>query len=214
MKEKEVKLISNKKLLLSASILVSSIIIIGLSLTYAYFETTYTGSENVTGNKAATMNITTNLDSGIAINASELSLINANSVESSAKKVSFTVTNNSNSTVKAKYTVKLSNYSITKNLQSKYFKWKLVIKNGGSQVGNPFTGTFGGSQEPSNGVRDQVNNLNMNLISDNQAVEIAAGTTHNLDFYIWLENDAAVNQLYLTNGSFNGKLSVSAVPIK
>ena len=212
MEEKKVKLISNKKLLLSALILVSSIVIIGLSLTYAYFETTYTGSENVTGNKAAVLNVTTTLDSNTAINAQELSLINSGEVESKAKKFTFSVTNNSTSTVKAKYTVNLSNYSITKNLQSKYFKWKLVVNNGGTS--KTFQGTFENGTEPNGNDKTVQNNLSKELIKDAEGVELAVGATNNLTFYVWLENDAGVNQLYLTNGSFSGKLSVEAIPAK
>ena len=211
MEEKKVKLISNKKLLLSASILVSSIIIIGLSLTYAYFETTYTGSENVTGNKAATLNVTTNLDTANVINATEIPLINSGDVESKAQKFTFTVTNNNNSTVKAKYSVKLSNYSISKNLQSKYFKWKLVINPSGSTPKSTATGTFANGSEPTSSANDLVSNLNMNLISN---VDLTIGATDTLNFYIWLENDATTNQLYLNSGTFNGKISVTAVPSK
>ena len=212
MEEKEIKLISNKKLLLSASILVCSIVIIGLSLTYAYFETTYTGSENVTGNKAAVLNVTTTLDTNSAINAPELSLINSGEVESKAKKFTFTITNTNTSTVKAKYTVNLSNYSITKNLQSKYFKWKLVASNSGTS--KTFQGTFENGAEPTGTDKSSQNNLSKELITDAQGVELALGATDTLTFYLWLENDAGVNQLYLTNGSFSGKLSVEAIPAK
>ena len=36
--------------------------------------------------------------------------------------------------------------------------------------------------------------------------------TDDVDFYIWLQNDPDFDQIYLTNGLFSGKLSITAVP--
>ena len=215
MEEKKVKLISNKKLLFSSSILVCSIAIIGLSLTYAYFEATYTGSENVLGNKAATLNVTSNLGTVSAITGSELSLIESTEVNAKARKVEFTVSN-TNSNIKAKYTIKLINYSLTKNLSSQYFKWKLDVKTNNGGNAQTFNGNFLDAGIATEGTKDTtvVSGQTKILVNDTNAIELDINETDTVDFYIWLENAANVNQLYLTNGSFSGKLSIEAFPVK
>ena len=217
-KEKEAKMISSKKLFASASILVFSIIIIGFSLTYAYFTIGYGGKASINGNKAAVLDIDSDLKNASAINETQMSLINAGEVETAAKKVSFDITNTSSSTVNGKYVIKLSNYSLTKNLSSKYFKWRLVINPGESE--QVFNGDFlqnsedEGTKLTGNSETDKLTGLNKDLISEDEAVTINIGDTHHLVFYIWLENDSALNQLYLTNGEFKGKLSLEAFPTK
>ena len=100
-KEKEAKMISSKKLFASASILVFSIIIIGFSLTYAYFSVGYGGKAEVNGNQAAILNVDSDLKNASAINETEMALISEDEIETEAKKVTFDVTNQGTSTVNA-----------------------------------------------------------------------------------------------------------------
>ena len=220
MKEKKgngIKLISNKRLLISASILVFSIVVIGFSLTYAYFSVGYGGKAEVNGNQAAILNVDSDLKNASAINETEMALINQEDVENEAKKVTFDVINQGSSTVNAKYIVKLIDYSITKNLSSKYFKWKLVVNPGeGEQV---FTGNF--LQNPEDeGTKltgddtDNLTGLSKVLVNEDEALTLNIGKTDHLVFYVWLENDEALNQIYLTSGEFRGKLSLEAFPTK
>ena len=220
MKEKKgngIKLISNKRLLISASILVFSIVVIGFSLTYAYFSVGYGGKAEVNGNQAAILNVDSDLKNASAINETEMALINQEDVENEAKKVTFDVINQGSSTVNAKYIVKLIDYSITKNLSSKYFKWKLVVNPGESE--QVFTGNFLQSPEDE-GTKltgddtDNLTGLNKVLIDEDEAITLNIGKTDHLVFYVWIENDSALNQIYLTNGEFRGRLSLEAFPTK
>ncbi len=220
MKEKkgnEVKLISSKKLLISASILVFSIVVIGFSLTYAYFTVGYGGKADINGNQAAILNVDSDLKNASAINETEMALINEEDVETEARKVTFDVINQGTSTVNAKYVVKLIDYSITKNLSSKYFKWKLVVNPGESE--QVFTGNFLQNPEDEGtklvgDASDKLTGLNMELISEDEALTLNIGKTDHLVFYVWIENDNALNQIYLTNGEFRGRLSLEAFPTK
>ena len=216
--ENEVKLISNKKLLISASILVFSIVVIGFSLTYAYFTVGYGGKAEVKDNQAAILNVDSDLKNASAINETEMALISEEEVETEAKKVTFDVINKGTSTVNAKYVVKLIDYSITKNLSSKYFKWKLVVNPGESE--QVFSGNFLQNPEDEGteltGVHDTdtLTGLTKDLITEDEAVTLNIGKTDNLVFYVWLENDESDNQIYLTNGEFRGRLSLEAYPTK
>lgn len=201
----------NKRLFISTSILVFSLVIITMSVSYAYFSVSFRGTASVSNDSAAKFNVTSTLNNATAITADKMNLIEASAVTTSAKKVDFSVTNPSTSTVSAKYTLKIVSGSISKNLCSKYFKWRLV--KGTSQIaeGN-FAGAVSGVTEGTT-TTDQAS-FTKELLGSSNAQTLAAGGTDNLTLYLWLENDAAANQLYLTNGSFSGKLSLEAVPVK
>ena len=214
---KEIKFISNKKLLISAFIIVIAIVLIAFGLTYAYFSIGYGGNADVSGNRAAILNIDSTLKNASAINETEMSLISEDEIETEAKKVTFDVINQGTSTVDAKYIVKLIDYSITKNLSSKYFKWKLVVNPG--EVEQVFTGNF--LQNPEDeGTKltgddtDNLTGLSKVLVNEDEALTLNIGKTDHLVFYVWLENDEALNQIYLTSGEFRGKLSLEAFPTK
>lgn len=215
MEKKKTPDLKNKKVMIVACVFVIAIVLLGISLTYAYFTVRYTGSGTVTPNAAAKMNVTSTLTSATAINASQMSLINADEVGTKAKTVNFSVTNANDSNVNAKYTINLVDFSFSKNLSSKYFKWKLVV-NPGKGTERTITGDFLDSAIASEGTSDTtvVSNLTKVLVPETNALPLSIGATDNLIFYIWLENDPVIDQIYLTNGSFNGKLSLEAIPSK
>lgn len=196
------------------SVFVVSIIVIGVSVSYAFYTANMTGNATVPNSNAAVMNVITNLEEAGAINAAKLSLIDAADYLTKAQKVEFSVTNETTSNVKAKYIVKLVEMSLSKNLSSKYFKWLLVV-NAGTSSEKTFSGNFFDTAIATEGTTDKtvVSDLTKTLITDENALTLNIGATDNIDFYIWLENDL-VDQIYLTNGNFTGKLSIEAVPTK
>lgn len=211
--EKNVKQVSNKRLIISSFVVAISIVVIGVSFTYAYFTMRYSGKASVQENKAAIMDVTSTLTNATAINAIPMELIEASEVDTLAKKVEFSVTNEATSNVDVKYIVKLVDFSITKNLFSKYFKWRLVVNPGENQ--KVINGNFLGDNtaEPGNDTT-KLTDLTKDLVSEAEALPLKKSTTDHLVFYIWLENEESVDQLYLTNGSFNAKLQVEAFPTK
>lgn len=199
----------------TAIIFVLSIIIIGVSGSYAYYVANLTGTKTVETSTAAKLNVTTTLSTADTISAAKLAIIDAADYLTKGEKVSFSVTNNSDSNVKAKYTVKLTDMSLTKNLFSKYFKYDL-IRDVGTANEQHFTGTFADATVTAEGTTDTtaVTGKTKEIITDANAVTLDINTTDTLVFYIWLENDAAVSQNYLTNGSFSAKISMDAIPTK
>lgn len=195
------------------SVLIISIIVIGISFSYAFYTAGIVGNSKINQNSAAKLNVTTTLTSTNAISAAELALIDSSEYLTKAEKVSFSVTNNNDSTIKAKYTIKLEELSLSKNLFSKYFKWALVI-NGGLENEKVFTGDFADESISLEGNSDttMVTNLSKILITDEEALLLDINATDSIEFYIWLENDPILDQLYLINGNFSGKLSLDAVP--
>ena len=201
------------------TVLIVGIVVIGVSISYAYYSAWLRGNATVPKNDAAILNIATNLDSVSAIDAPRLSLIDGSDYLNSAEKVSFTITNESTSNLNAAYTLKLVEMSLSKNLYSKYFKWAIVI-NAGTEGAKTYTGDFADSSITPEGTTidkenpDIVSGQTKNLFGDGESQSLVIGATDTVDFYLWLENDPNVDQLYLTNGSFSGKLSIDAVPVK
>ena len=149
-----------------------------------------------------------------------MSIINASDYLTKAQKVDFSITNETTSNVKAKYTLKLVEMSITKNLSSKYFKYAVIV-NAGKDNEKTFTGNFLDEEniapEKTTVTKDNpetVTELTKNLIDEDNALILDIGSTDTLNFYIWVENDDEVDQLYLTNGNFSAKLSIDAYPTK
>lgn len=201
-------------------IFVLAIVIFGVSTSYAYYVANIKGQASVDESKTAVLNVTTTLENAPAISASKMTIINAADYLTKAQKVDFSITNQSTSNVKAKYTLKLVEMNITKNLSSKYFKYAVVV-NAGKSTAKTYTGNFLDEEniapENTSVTKDNpetVKGLTKNLIDEDNALILNIGSTDTLSFYIWVENDDAVDQLYLTNGNFSAKLSVDAYPVK
>jgi len=197
-------------------IFVVAIITIGISLSYAYYNANTSGNANIPAINSGELNITSTLASSSAINNSKMSLINADEVSKSADKVEFSVTNQNTSTVNGKYFVYLTDIKISKNLYSKYFKWELVrvTASGENQIATGNFATATRKDTPVDSEESNVLTTAEDITLNSTILQIAKGTTDNLIFRIWLENDASINQIELTNGSFQGKLKIEASPVK
>lgn len=197
-------------------IVILLVITIGIGISYAFYMIGVTGRSDVSQSTAAVLNLTTTLEQVDRINTDKLQLTeitNNNYAEVVTDKVTFTVTNESSSNVNGKYNLYLKELALTRNLSSQYFKWAAVVSGTNSKIvtGNFLDTTNLGVEGNTN--RIVVSNLTKTLIDDANALTLAPGQTDTVTFYIWLEN-ANVDQLYLTNGSFSGKLAIDAVPVK
>lgn len=197
-------------------IVIMLVITMGIGISYAFYMIGMTGRSDVSQSTAAVLNLTTTLEQVDRINTDKLQLTeitNNNYAEVVTDKVTFTVTNESSSNVNGKYNLYLKELALTRNLSSQYFKWAAVVSGTNSKIvtGNFLDTTNLGVEGNTN--RIVVSNLTKTLIDDANALTLAPGQTDTVTFYIWLEN-ANVDQLYLTNGSFSGKLAIDAVPVK
>lgn len=213
MESKKLKKKSFVKNTVLISVLVVSIIVIGISLSFAYFTMSIQGSSDTGNNQAAILNVTTTLTTADAINATSLAIIDGSEYLTKAESIEFTVTNNTDSNVNALYTINMTDITISKNMLSQYFKWALVIN---SDTSNAITGSFQDLSLADEGNSD-TSTVTMGskvLIADENARSLSIGATDTITLYLWLENDNNVDQLYLTNGTFSGKLSLNATPVK
>ena len=190
---------SKKRITLSALIIVMSVIIIGVSMSYAYFintvEEVNVGNQGTTVTSGElTMNFTTVDDK--YINATSASLIDDADVTTEGDYTSFSVTLPSTSDANsATYSLYLTDLTITDNFKSEYVKWALYNADGTSVIssGNFTTATTG---------------TNMTL---QDGILITSGQTTAYRLYIWLSNDSNTNQIELLNGSLSAKVGFRAV---
>lgn len=202
---------------LALGIIVALLVIaLGIGGSYAYYMINLAGRSNMSESTAANLNITTTLAEVDRINTDKLQLTqitNNNYAEVVTDKVTFTITNESTSNVSGKYNLYLKEFALSKNLSSQYFKWAVVVSGTNSRT---ITGNFlDATAIAPEGTTDRTvaSNLTKVLINDTNALTLNPGQTDTVTFYIWLE-DANVDQLYLTNGSFSAKLAIDAVPTK
>lgn len=203
-----------KNHLIKIGVLVAAIVLLGVSLTYSYYSANKKGTGNVDETSAGRLDVTSTLTTAPAISNTNLQLIDATNVSSSAEKVEFSVTSANTSTVNGKYFVYLTNLKLSKNLYSKYFKWQLVRKtsSGESEIAK---GTFASavrSDEVVPGEAAKVLTTAEDITLNSTVLTIAPNSQDNLVFRLWLENDNAINQVSLTEGQFSGKLKIEVAP--
>lgn len=197
-------------------IVILLVITMGIGISYAFYMIGMTGKSDISESKAAVLNLTTTLEQVDRINTNNLQLTEItenNYADVVTDKVTFTVTNESTSNINGKYNLYLKEMEMTKNLSSQYFKWAAVVSGTNSKI---VTGNFLDTANlgvEGNTDRTIVSNLTKTLIDDANALTLAPGQTDTITFYIWLEN-ASVDQVYLTNGTFVGKLAIDAVAVK
>lgn len=185
---------SSKAYIIGALVITVSLIVIGISMSYAYFANRV--EEINPGNKGVTIS-SGNLDMTFAttntINATAAGLVNDADFTTKAEHTDFSITLPSDAKVaSATYNLYLTDLNISNNLKSPYLKWSLY-KNNTKVVDGDFAsiGT----------------NTTLNLET---AVTISKGTTNDYILYIWLSNDPDVNQTSLLSGTFSGKVGFKA----
>ncbi len=192
-------------------VLVISLVVLGVSASYAFFYTTIKGDTSTTTIQAGKLTIETNLDSKNAISNEHLNFIKETEKESKADKISFTVSNKSDSNVSGKYNVFLKEINLTKNLYSSYFKWELL--RGRTVIGSGNFSDATRSDAEISGEDERVSTTANDIKLTTDEIILNPNMTDTLTFRMYLVNDDAVNQISLTEGSFTGKLFIQAVPI-
>lgn len=187
---------AKKRLILASLIIVMSIIIIGLSLSYAYYLNQVV-EVNPDNQKASITSgeLTMNFATERVINAISAGLVSDTDILTEADYTQFSVTLPSTAKVdSATYTLYLTELTITDNLRSNYVKWALYDGNGTSEITN---GTF-------------LNATTGTDLTIDTGISISKGETDSYRLYIWLSNDENVNQIDLLNGSLSAKVGFRA----
>ena len=199
---------TKKRIILGSLIIVMSIVIIGLSISYAYYLNTIeevnpeNQGTNITSGKLS-MNFATSRN----INATAAGLIDDDDVldPSNNNFTQFSVSfAEDNSVDSATYNLYLTEISMTQNFKNEDVKWALYNLSN-ELIAN---GNFSSATLSSTANGDGTYNAdNITLKND---ITISPGTTNSYKLYIWLSNDDQTNQIDLLNGTLNAKVGFRA----
>lgn len=117
----------SKNYVIICAIFVVSLLILGISLTYAFFETDISSNFTETKFTTGTFSMDTNLTDASVINATNMTLLNTDEVESKSEKINFTAQAKNNAN--AKFNIYLKNITISSNMIDSSFKWQLLADN-------------------------------------------------------------------------------------
>ena len=208
----EKKIIKNQAM--KIVILVIAIVVLGVSLSYAYYSANKSGNSNIDNTSAGKLDLSSTLTTASAISNAKLQLVDAANVANEAEKVEFSVTSADTSTVNGKYYIYLTDIQLSKNLYSNYFKWQLVrvTSTGESEIASGNFENVTRSDVPNETEDEKAVTTVEDMTLNSTVLTIAPNTTDQLVFRLWLENDPENNQIELTEGTFRGKLKIEATP--
>lgn len=186
--------------LLRSILVVCLVLLLGVSLTYAYFVRKVESNGSDTKTEVISGMIDVDFETTEYINNSDTWLINDSEVISKGDKNVFSVKRGANSTVDdVFYNIYMTNISITNNLKSSYFKWRLY------NVENPTIDTAavaeGNFSSIGNNTKIQLNQAKINLPD---------GINHKYVLYVWISNDNNIIQNEMLEGTFEAKILIEA----
>lgn len=197
---------SKKRVILGSLIIVVSIVIIGLSLSYAYYVNTIreTNADNQ-GASLTSGNLSMDFTTSQNIKATSASLINDADIlsEENNNYTAFSISFAEDNTVsEATYNIYLTDISMTENFKSSYVKWALYRANNTLVTQGDF------SNVTLNGTGSGTHNASDITLASESITSVEGTKSYKL--YIWLSNDPDYNQISLLNGSLSAKVGFRA----
>ena len=168
------------------------LISVAFAVSYAFFNANILGNDKVTTTNVTTGTLTIDFATSAYINNTNLFLISDSDIETKADATKFSISN-TNGNVTGKYTISLTDLTISDNLKSADFKWQLLKNNTALATGN-FTNATTGTE--------------YSLTTSNQSISV--NQTDSYILRIWL-SETQQDQLSLTNGTFSAKVKMTAV---
>ena len=197
---------SKKRVILGSLIIVVSIVIIGLSLSYAYYVNTIreTNADNQ-GASLTSGNLSMDFTTSQNIKATSASLINDADIlsEENNNYTAFSISFAEDNTVsEATYNIYLTDISMTENFKSSYVKWALYRADNTLVTQGDFSNvTLDGTGSGTHNASD--------ITLASESITSVEGTK-SYKLYIWLSNDPDNNQISLLNGSLSAKVGFRA----
>lgn len=195
---------STKTYVLGALILTVSLVIIAVSVSYAYFvnaiEEVNPGNQGVS---VTSGELTMNFATSRTITATAAGLINDADVLTSAEYTAFSISLPSDAKVgSAMYNVYLTDTKMTNNFKSADLKWALYAADAKVAEGDFSEVTL------TNPINNVYTASNISLLNN---VTVSKGTTTSYKLYVWLSYKADVSQNDLLQGSLSTKVGFTAV---
>lgn len=193
----------SKNYVIICAIFVVALLILGISLTYAFFETNISNDFTETKFTTGTFSMDTNLTDASVINASNMTLLNTNEVESKSEKINFTAQAKNNNN--AKFNIYLKNITISSNMIDSSFKWQLLADNKVISSGDFSDITKNGKLSTSKTSTDLVKYYDTYYLK--KAGNFNGNNEMNFEIRLYLLN-SSVNQSSLIDGTFSSSAAI------
>lgn len=199
---KEEKKIS-KKYMVICIVFVCALLILGISLTYAFFEADLSSNFTETKVTTGTFDISTNLNDTSVINASNMNLLTESEIATKAEKITFTAQAKNNKN--AKYNIYLKNIKISSNMINSSFKWQLLADNKVISSGDFSDMTKNGKLSSSKTSTDSIKYYDSYYLK--QAGSFNGNSEMNFEIRLYLLN-SSVDQSSLLGGTFEASAAI------
>lgn len=193
----------SKNYVIICAIFVVALLILGISLTYAFFETDISNDFTETKFTTGTFSMDTNLTDASVINASNMTLLNTNEVESKSEKINFTAQAKNNNN--AKFNIYLKNITISSNMIDSSFKWQLLADNKVISSGDFSDITKNGKLSTSKTSTDLVKYYDTYYLK--KAGNFNGNNEMNFEIRLYLLN-SSVDQSSLIDGTFSSSAAI------
>ena len=193
----------SKNYVIICAIFVVALLILGISLTYAFFETNISNDFTETKFTTGTFSMDTNLTDASVINASNMTLLNRNEVESKSEKINFTAQAKNNNN--AKFNIYLKNITISSNMIDSSFKWQLLADNKVISSGDFSDITKNGKLSTSKTSTDLVKYYDTYYLK--KAGNFNGNNEMNFEIRLYLLN-SSVDQSSLIDGTFSSSAAI------
>lgn len=202
-----------KKYIIMCSVLVVSLIVITMSITYAYFLSSIGRDFTESSIETGTFEIKTSLSNMNALNVSNMNILNEDEIDDNAQKLDFTVqslSKNSNNKP-GKFNVYLKNVLISDDLIDSDFKWDLIKEGEIIATGNFADIVTEGVLSSSDSVNSTKTYSTYYLKKD---IDFEDYEENNLTIRVYLLNDAVKDQSKFIEKSFECNVAVEAYNAK
>lgn len=190
---------------------VISLGVLGISLSYAFFEADIVGNYTETKIETGKFDIETSLTTISAINVSNISLIDEENIETEASSINFTAKSKSTTNKAGKFNIYLKDITISNNLIDNSFKWQLVMNNNIIASGD-----FSDIETKGNKSTTQMDTEDLKYFDNyylKTAIDFNDFNQSDFSIRVYLLNNG-LNQNHLMNGSFECKAAIEAYSIK
>lgn len=181
-----------KSHILRSTVLVCSLIMLTLSISYSYYNIGVTKVNDLDETTVYTGSLVIKFETSRYINNTSILPIKDENVATKADHTDFTITHDTGSTLDTYYFVSLVDVTISDNFKaSNDFRWSLLLD--GTEVSSGDFTSINGSQ----------------LLLTDTPILLEVGDTDSLELRIWIR-ETEVDQSSLYNGKFAGKVQVTA----
>ena len=193
-------------------VFVIALITLTFSVSFAFARPKVLGNTSETSIKTATFDIETSLDNLSALEANNMTLLNADEIELNSEKINFTVKSTATTEDAGKFGVYLKEITISNGLIDSNFKWDILMDGVVVKSGNFKDIGTKGIKSTTKEDTDSIKYFDSFYLTT--GLIFNGFEESDITLRIYLLNDSTVNQNNLMNGKFECKVAVEAYSVQ